>query len=69
MSKYSIIVLRVDSYGNLVNSHPCQECLNIIKLFKLKYVSYSNENGDIVTKKSKYLTTTHRSKYNRRYSH
>lgn len=66
MSKYSIVVLRVNSSGDLVNSHPCKNCLNIIKLFKIKYVSYSNEEGNIVTKKSKELTTTHISKYNRK---
>jgi hypothetical protein len=65
MSVYSIIVLRIDNMGKLINSKPCIECLNVLKLLNLKYVHYSTELGTIHTERIKNTTTTHICGYNR----
>jgi hypothetical protein len=64
-SGYSIIVLRIDNTGNLTNSKPCIECLNVLKLLNLKYVHYSTDNGDINSERIKHASTNHICGYNR----
>jgi hypothetical protein len=65
MSVYSIIVLRIDNTGNLINSKPCIECLNVLKLLNLKYVHYSTDLGTIHTERVKHSKTEHICGYHR----
>lgn len=44
LNKYSLIVNRYDSQGNLVNAKPCSVCCPVIKISGIKHVWYSN-NG------------------------
>ena len=44
LNKYSLIVNRYDSKGNLVNAKPCSVCCPVIKISGIKHVWYSN-NG------------------------
>ena len=44
LNKYSLIVFRYDSQGNLVNAKPCSVCCPIIKASGIKNIWYSN-NG------------------------
>ena len=43
-----LIVVRIDAYGELANSTPCENCLNRIKLAGIKKVIYVNENKELV---------------------
>lgn len=50
----NLIVIRTDKIGNLKNSRPCAKCiehLSNMKGYKLKYVYYSDEAGDIIERK------------------
>ena len=44
LNKYSLVVNRYDSQGNLVNAKPCSVCCPVIKISGIKHVWYSN-NG------------------------
>lgn len=55
----SIIVIRVNGEGRLCNSRPCINCLNYMKLFSIKTVHYSTEEGEIISEKIKEMHTTH----------
>ncbi len=46
-----MVVVRYDRSGKLQDSTPCLDCLNLIKLFNIKYIVYSNANGHIVRSK------------------
>ncbi len=59
LKKYSIIVLRVDAKGRLVESKPCVDCTKYLKTIGIKSVFYSNAAGDIIFEKVKNLQTTH----------
>lgn len=52
-SKMKLYVVRVS--GNdpdkLLNSRPCNNCIEYMKLFGIKYVFYSNEFGEITKEK------------------
>jgi deoxycytidylate deaminase len=59
-----LIVIRIDSYGNLVNSTPCENCINRIKKAGIKKIIYVNENNILVEKKVediKYIHSTKKS--------
>ena len=45
--KLKLIVIRTDKDGKLKNSKPCNNCLQIMKLFGVNTVYYSNEDGNI----------------------
>lgn len=57
----NLIVIRTDLNGNLKNSKPCFKCiqymerLNKITIYKIKYVYYSNEFGNVTMLKFKEL--------------
>lgn len=59
LANCSLIVLRVNSHGQLVNSKPCKDCTEQLKLFGLKNVYYSNYEGRIHLEKIKDMHTTH----------
>lgn len=63
MSKYSIVVIRVNARGHLVNSMPCERCLRILRFIRIKTISYSNSNGEIITCRPRDITTRHVSRY------
>lgn len=64
-SKYSIVVLRVNKKGELLNSKPCLHCLTTLKSFNINKVYYSNNDGKIDEKKIKKLTTEHMCSFER----
>ncbi len=45
-----------------MNSEPCSECTKLIKSIGFSKVIYSNEQGNLITKKSFELDGTHVSK-------
>lgn len=44
--KYDILVIRI-SNGNIVESSPCLMCVNFMKLYNIRRVYFSNDNGQI----------------------
>lgn len=53
--KVCLIVLRVDKNGKLKSSRPCSDCLRRLQWlhgYKISYIYYSNNDGNIV--KAKY---------------
>ena len=69
---YHICVVRIkeDINGRITykNSKPCMDCLQLMKQYGVDKVSYSNNNGVIITEKVKDVKTTHRSA-SRKYEH
>ena len=48
LSKYEIIVIRIDRLGRACNSRPCNGCMSVINQFGIKEIWYSNSDGIIV---------------------
>ncbi len=46
--KIEILVIRTDEKGSLKNSKPCTHCLDTLRLFNVKCIYYSNDEGQIV---------------------
>lgn len=57
--KLEIVVIRTDNNGNLKNSKPCSHCIKNMKLFNIKYVYYSTDDGKIIKERVENLTTDH----------
>lgn len=64
-NKCHILVIRLNSNNKLVNSKPCQHCIESLRNTKIKNIYYSDSDGQIVCEKIKYATTTHVSAGNR----
>ena len=47
-----ILIVRVNSKGDIVNSKPCQVCMGLIKSAGCKKILYSNEEGGITKETS-----------------
>ena len=43
-----MVVIRVDSLGNLTDSKPCSQCAKVLKHYRLKKIYYSVPGGLIV---------------------
>lgn len=56
-NKYTLIVIRVDGFGMLKESKPCTHCINKIKASGIKRVTYSTNEGNIITEKIKNIIT------------
>lgn len=54
--KLDVIVIRVNSLGNLVNSRPCYNCLKMMKELGINKIYYSTEDG-IKHEKIKYMAS------------
>lgn len=65
LCRYSIVVLRVNNDGKLLNSKPCFHCLQILKISGLNKIYYSDSNGNINVEKIKNMTTSHLSRINK----
>ena len=52
----NLIVVRINKRGELRYSRPCNKCLSELQVlqsrsYRLKYIYYSNENGEIIREK------------------
>lgn len=56
---YSIIIIRSDNNGNLLNSYPCNECLYYIRRSGIKKVYFSDDNGKIYCMRTKDMIYKH----------
>ena len=50
LNKYNLLVVRINSEGQMVNSRPCYNCLDMLKSCGIKNIYYSTENGIICEK-------------------
>jgi cytidine deaminase len=66
-NKLEILVIRLDKLGNFKNSKPCNHCLATMKLFGIKAVYYTTDEGIIEKHKVSDLTTEHYSGGQKRY--
>lgn len=48
LSKYSMLVLRVDRKNKLNMSKPCKGCQSVLSQFNLKEIWYSDKDGNII---------------------
>ena len=51
IGKYNVMVIRISSCGELRDSEPCCMCVNMMKLYGIKKVYYSNANGELCCRK------------------
>ncbi len=65
--KLEIVVIRVNKNGELLNSKPCNTCLYYMKLYGVKSVYYSDENGDMIKEKISQIEVEHNSIGHRKY--
>jgi deoxycytidylate deaminase len=68
LKKLNILVIRVNSKNELVNSKPCENCIYYLRLYGIKNVYYSNENGEIVKEKITDIENEHQSISHARYN-
>lgn len=61
-----MLVFRVDANGKFRDSKPCVNCTNKLKQTELKFIIYSNADGEFEINRVKNLTTTHYSIYDRK---
>lgn len=47
--KLHMIVIRVNNAGDLCESKPCQNCLRLLRDYGIRKVTYSSENGLLIT--------------------
>jgi deoxycytidylate deaminase len=62
-----MIVIRLNNLGQLKNSKPCNHCLESLKMFGIKKVYYSIEDGSILKCKTDNLEKDHLSGYQNQY--
>lgn len=48
VNKYNLLVIRVNSDGNIVNARPCHNCVDMLQSCGIKHVYYSTDNGSII---------------------
>ena len=48
LSKTTLIVIRVNSSGQMVNSKPCKHCTKMLIFYGIKKIIYSNKNGELI---------------------
>jgi len=62
-----MVVIRINGKNELVNSKPCENCIYYLRLYGIKNVYYSNENGEIVKEKITEICSEHRTISHTRY--
>lgn len=66
----NLIVIRIDLNGNLKNSKPCFKCIEYLRKirgYKLRYVYYSDDNGNILMEKFNDLLNSENKHVSRRF--
>ena len=60
LSKISLIVIK--NNNNILSiSKPCNACIKIMKILKMKNIYYSDYNGEIVMEKIRNINSVHES--------
>ncbi len=61
MSSITVTVVRYNSAGELRNSKPCANCLEYLIEVGVRYVIYSDENGNLVKTKPRDIANAYTS--------
>lgn len=61
LKKLNMVVIRVNNSNQLTNSKPCCNCIYYLRLYGIKNIYYSNENGEIIKEKISEIETNHTS--------
>ena len=55
--KLCLLVIRINAHGELTESKPCSHCVEVLKEYGIRKVSYSTKEGIIVTESLDNITT------------
>lgn len=56
--KLHLIVIRVNNAGDLCESKPCQNCLKLLRDYGIRKVTYSTQEGLLVTENIAHMEST-----------
>ena len=59
--KLEIVVIRVNKFGCLVNSKPFSSCLYYLRLYGIRNIYYSDDDGEMIKEKISEFETSHKS--------
>jgi len=60
--KYSILVIRINNSGQICYSKPCANCIRELREHQIKYIYYSDHQGNIIKEKTNVIHNDHVSK-------
>lgn len=58
-NKMKLVVVRIDARGAFVQSRPCNNCIDYLRLFGVKNVIYSSETGEFIQEKVDIMDKLH----------
>jgi len=64
-----MLIIRVGGDDTLRNSKPCRHCLDTLRMFGVRRVYYSTNDGGITVCRTSEMETEHRTWGQRKYSH
>lgn len=67
LSKCTLVIIRINRQGDLCSSKPCANCIKYLKLYGIKKIFYSSDEGFETTSFDK-IENTHMTLYFRRAS-
>jgi len=63
-NKFTIVVIRINNNNELRSSNPCAHCVNVMKLFGIRKVIYSTNNGNFISELLENIETNNSVGYN-----
>ncbi len=60
--KNDLLIIRINSKGDFVNSRPCNECIEMMRQYKIGRIYYSDDKGKIVKEKLSEMELLHENK-------
>ena len=63
-NKFTIVVIRINNNNELRSSNPCAHCVNVMKLFGIRKVIYSTNDGNFISELLKNIQTNNSVGYN-----
>lgn len=58
-----MVVIKSSVTHKLGSSRPCNMCLHAMQIMHIKYIYYSNVDGEIIKEKIKHMKSIHTSSY------
>jgi tRNA(Arg) A34 adenosine deaminase TadA len=63
-NKFTIVVIRINNNNELKSSNPCAHCVNVMKLFGIRKVIYSTNDGNFISELLENIQTNNSVGYN-----
>ena len=63
-NKFTIVVIRINNNNELRSSNPCAHCVNVMKLFGIRKVIYSTNDGNFISELLDNIQTNNSVGYN-----